>query len=213
MIDLPPRAFRTHPRGDDVPVVHSTSRRLMRIPSARTAAVLTALAVASACTDRAPSPTGLSVSASRSGVPFTSGLASPAWQGRAATLVAQAGFNPQTATHGYPLLGVAQFVADRGAVAGASAVVLTYLFPSQAQALEDLVTTQANAGPGGPHPAFSLGEAIGRAVGAAIVVRAQGDGFSAPFTGTIPVGPGFWISNTTPSTIAGGQLPGVTPWF
>ncbi len=202
----------------------------MRIPSARTAAVLTALAVASACTDRAPSPTGLSVSASRSGVPFTSGLASPAWQGRAATLVAQAGFNPQTATHGYPLLGVAQYVAvqraeaqslggraqfeaDRGAVAGASAVVLTYLFPSQAQALEDLVTTQANAGPGGPHPAFSLGEAIGRAVGAAIVVRAQGDGFSAPFTGTIPVGPGFWISNTTPSTIAGGQLPGVTPWF
>jgi len=109
--------------------------------------------------------------------------------------------------------GRAQFEADRGAVAGASAVVLTYLFPSQAQALEDLVTTQANAGPGGPHPAFSLGEAIGRAVGAAIVVRAQGDGFSAPFTGTIPVGPGFWISNTTPPTIAGGQLPGVTPWF
>jgi membrane-associated phospholipid phosphatase len=173
----------------------------------------------------------LSVSASRSGLPFTVGLASPAWQARAATLVAQAGFNAQTATRGYPLLGVAQYLAvqraeatdgtggraglelDRGAVAGASVVVLTYLFPSQAQALEDLVTTQANAGPGGPHPAFARGEAIGRAVGAGIVVRAQGDGFSAPFTGTIPVGPGFWISNTTPATIAGGQLPEVTPWF
>src|SRR4029077_15235949 len=102
---------------------------------------------------------------------------------------------------------------DRGAVAGASAVVLTYLFPSEAQALEDLVTTQANASPGGPHPAFAEGEAIGRAVGADMVTRAQADGFSRPFTGTIPVGAGLWISNTSPATIAGGQLPGVTPWF
>src|SRR5205823_11658816 len=31
--------------------------------------------------------------------------------------------------------------------------------------------------------------------------------------GTIPVGPGLWVSNTTPPTIAGGPLPGVRPWF
>src|SRR2546422_5980260 len=42
---------------------------------------------------------------------------------------------------------------DRGAVAGASVVVLTYLFPSQAQPLEDMVDAQANAGPAGVHPA------------------------------------------------------------
>ena len=172
-------------------------------------------------------------------------LASPAWQEKAAGLVSQAGFNPQTATHAYPLLGVAQYLAvqraetaeggfdvanvasgigvgaggrdrlelDRGAVAGASVVVLTYLFPSQTQALEEMVDAQANAGPGGPHPAFARGEIIGRAVGAEIVARAQADGFSRPFTATIPVGAGLWISNTTPATIAGGQLPGVTPWF
>ncbi|HEV8380600.1 MAG TPA: phosphatase PAP2 family protein [Gemmatimonadales bacterium] len=217
----------------------------MRSRSAVLAGVLAALAVLAACSDHAPALTGFALSASRSGVPFTAGLASPAWQARAAALVTQAGFNPQTATHAYPLLGVAQYVAvqraeaadggtdaedlasgigigrggrnrlemDRGAVAGASAVVLTYLFPSQAQALEDLVTTQANASPGGPHPAFAQGEAIGRAVGADMVTRAQADGFSSPFTGTIPVGSGLWISNTTPATIAGGQLPGVTPWF
>src|SRR2546426_12522357 len=79
---------------------------------------------------------------------------------------------------------------DRGAVAGASVVVLTYLFPSQAQALEDMVDAQANAGPGGLHPAFARGEAAGRAVGAEIVARAQADGFNRPFTGTIPTGPG-----------------------
>jgi membrane-associated phospholipid phosphatase len=208
-------------------------------------AIVAGVALLAACTDRAPSPTGFGLSASRSGLPFTEGLASPAWQETAAGLVAQAGFNAQTATRAYPLLGVAQYLAvqraeatdggtdvahvasgegigvggrnrlelDRGAVAGASAVVLTYLFASQAQALEDMVTVQANAGPGGLHPAFARGEAIGRAVGAEIVARAQGDGFSRPFTGTIPVGPGFWISNTTPPTVAGGQLPGVLPWF
>ena len=99
-------------------------------------------------------------------------MASPEWQGTAASLVAQAGFNPITAGHAYPLLGVAQYLevqraeaatlgtdaesnaapgdgigtggrarleTDRGAVAGASAVVLTYLFPSQAQMLEGMV--------------------------------------------------------------------------
>jgi len=199
--------------------------------------IVAGVALLAACTDRAPAPTGLGLSASRNGLPFTAGLASPAWQETAAGLVAQAGFNPQTATHAYPLLGVAQYLAvqraeavdggtdgigaggryrlelDRGAVAGASVIVLTYLFPSQAQALEGMVDAQANAGPGGVHPAFTRGEAAGRAVGAEIVARGQADGFSQPFTGSIPTGPGLWISNTTPPTIAGGQLPGVTPWF
>jgi len=109
--------------------------------------------------------------------------------------------------------GRAMLETDRGAVAGASVAVLSYLFPSRATAFEAMATDQANAGPGEPHPAFAAGEAIGRAVGAQIVTRAQNDGFSRPFTGTIPTGPGFWISSATPPTIAGGTLPGVTPWF
>ena len=208
-------------------------------------AIVVGVALLAACTDQGAAPTGLGLSASHRGLPFTEGLASPAWQEKAAGLVAQAGLNPQTATRAYSLLGVAQYLGvqrveaadggahvvnvasgagigaggrdrlelDRGAVAGASVIVLTYLFPSEAQALEDLVNAQANAGPGGLHPAFARGEAAGRAVGAEIVARAQADGFSRPFTGTIPTGPGLWISNTTPPTIAGGQLPGVTPWF
>lgn len=196
----------------------------MRATSAVLALTLAALG---ACTDRAPEPTGFGLSASRSGVPFASGLASPAWQARAASLVAQANFSPVVAGHAYPILGVAQYLAvqraeaaeggggrdqlelDHGAVAGASAVVLTYLFPSQAQALEDLVTAQAGAGPGGqePHPAFTRGETIGRAVGAEIVARAQGDGFNRPFTGTIPTGTGLWISNATPQRSRAGSYP------
>src|SRR5439155_16702157 len=127
----------------------------------------------------------------------------PAWQTTEANLVAQAGFTPVVAVRAYSLMGVAQYLAvqqaeaanggtdvadggrsrqelDRGAVAGASAVVLTYLFPSQAQALEDMVDAQANAGPGGLHPAFARGEGAGRAVGAQIVARAQTDGSTRP---------------------------------
>jgi membrane-associated phospholipid phosphatase len=175
--------------------------------------------------------------ASRDGGSVTEGLASPGWQGTAATLVAQANLPAVVAARAYSLVGVAQYLAvrqaegadgrgreaergggsrresDRGAVAGASVVVLSYLFSAQAQALEDLVTAQRAAGSGRAQDAFSRGEAIGRAVGAAIVTRAQADGFSNPFTATIPVGPGFWISNTTPATVAGGPLPGVRPWF
>ncbi len=202
----------------------------MRTTSAVLAVTLAALG---ACTDRAPDPTGFGLSASRSGVPFASGLASPAWQATTATRVSAANFSPLAATRAYGLVGVAQYWAvqraeaadgsggrdqlelDRGAVAGASAVVLTYLFPTQGQAFEDAVTAQANAGPGGeaPHPAFSRGAEMGRAAGAEIVARARTDGFNAPFTGTIPTGVGLWISNTTPPTIAGGSLPTSLPWF
>ena len=188
-----------------------------------------AAALVVACTDGAiVNP----MTASRSGVAFDAGLASPEWQDTAARLVAQARLIPQAAGRAYALLSVAQYLAvqraeaaagggggrsqleaDRGAVAGASVVVLSDLFPSQATMLADLVVQQANVGPGDPHPAFAAGEAIGRSVGSEIVSRAHNDGFGRPFTGTIPSGPGLWISNTNPPTMVAGQLPGVTPWF
>src|SRR2546423_7793162 len=75
----------------------------------RVSAIVAGVALLAACTDQAPTPTGLGLSASR-GLPFTEGLASPAWQEKAAGLVGQAGFNPQTATRAYALLGVAQYL-------------------------------------------------------------------------------------------------------
>jgi hypothetical protein len=176
-----------------------------------------------------------SLSASRSGVPFTEeGLASPAWQTETRDLVSAAAFSPIQTAHAYPVLGVAQYQAvqeadaaigngdggrrrleaERGAVAGASIVAMTYLFPTHVQDFEDLLAAQANAGPGQPQPAFAAGEAIGRAVGAEIVARTRGDHFDAPNTAVPPVGPGFWTSSAIPpQPVAGGNLQGVTPWF
>ena len=99
---------------------------------------------------------------------------------------------------------------DRGAVAGASVVALSYLFPTKALALEDTVTAQASAGNAKSQAAFAAGEEIGRAVGAEIVTRAIGDGFNTPKDPTPPTGPGYW-TGTRP--VAGATLPTTTPWF
>jgi membrane-associated phospholipid phosphatase len=208
----------------------------MRVPAAGQATLLSVLAVLSACTDRHPASTGPGISAARSGAPFAAGLASPAWQAMAG---AQAigrtppvgSLSPLQSAHAYALLGVAQYLAvqnadaavgsngrsqleaERGAVAGASAAVLTYLFPASAQSFEDLVTEQGNAGPGELHPLFTRGEAIGRAVGAEIVTRARADGFGRPINPAPPIGPAFWTTNAPGLPVAGGDLPGTTPWF
>ena len=175
--------------------------------------------------------------ASRDANVTTEALASPGWQRTAAALVAQNKVAGCAAARLYAFVGVAQYLAvqraehdhdgdgeherggrsrsasDRGAVAGASVVVLSYLFPLQAQAVEDSVTAQRGAGSDRAQQAFARGEAIGRAVGATIVTRAQTDGWATPFTGTIPAGPGFWHSEATPPSVACGPLAAVRTWF
>ena len=51
----------------------------------------------------------------------------------------------------------------------------------------------------------TLGEAVGREVASQVVKRAEGDRFFAPWTGTVPVGPGFWFSATPPLGAMFGQ--------
>ena len=110
--------------------------------------------------------------------------------------------------------GRSQLETDRGAVAGASAAVLTYFDPAEAQLFEDKVQEQANAGPGQPHPDFVRGEAMGRQVGAEAIARAITDGFDQPWTGTVPVGPGLWFSSAKPpQPPVNAQLPGMRPFF
>src|SRR6266851_4372837 len=85
--------------------------------------------------------------------------------------------------------GRSRLEADRGAVAGASAVVLTSFDPADAQLFEDKVRAQANA-------------------------RTMTDGFDLPWTGTVPVGPGLWFSSAKPpQPPVNAQLPGMRPFF
>jgi membrane-associated phospholipid phosphatase len=213
-----------------------------------TALITLALISACASDKPDPTGLNPSVGALSSGIPVAERPASSVWQATARQFVGDSLFIPIRGGHAYPLLGVAQYLAvqraeaasganantspgkgigaggrpyfeiDRGAVAGASAVVMSYLFKGagQQQAIAAMLLAQENGSSRGlPHDAFMAGEAIGRAVGAAIVERATHDQFSSstPLTTRPQIGAGYWISNTDPFTVNGGQLPGVVPWF
>jgi membrane-associated phospholipid phosphatase len=194
----------------------------MRTP----ALVLSTLAVAlTACADPPTGP-ATDVAARRSSAADSPhGGAAVHWNGVARGLVAKYGANAFQAIRGYALLSVAQYNAlmaaergttgsihayERAAVAGASVVVLGYLFPAEASALEAMADGLLVA-PG--HPAArpsddATGEAIGRAAAELIVARARTDRFSAPWTGTVPTGPGLWFSSAVPPAAPAGPLLG-----
>jgi len=178
------------------------------------------------------------VGRSQSPATFVVAPASVEWQQRARDLVGANNLNPLAAARIYAALSVAEYravmaiddvdqdgmipaeglgaggrstlEARRGAVAGASAQILSFFFPNSAADAERLVQTEADAGPGNVHPAFTRGLAIGRDIGDAVVTRTRDDHFTVPFTGTIPVGPGLWIPNGPP---AGATLSGMTRYF
>ena len=107
--------------------------------------------------------------------------------------------------------GRSKFEARRGAVAGASARVLSFFFPDMANELAAKMEEQGNEGPGNIHPQFTRGVAIGASAGDALIEHVKTDGFTTPWTGTVPVGPGMWIPSALPP--AGATLGGVKPYF
>lgn len=154
------------------------------------------------------------------------GLATPAsldWQQTARSLIAANKLSPLAAARVLAALGVAEyravvaaddahandgrseFEAERGGVAAASQTVLAFFFPASTATLQQVFDQQSDA-----YPWFARGTSIGQAVGAAIVTRTMNDGFTRPFTGTIPVGPGLWIPNGSPVGPTFGQM---TPWL
>lgn len=97
--------------------------------------------------------------------------------------------------------------SPQAAVAGASAVVLSYVFPAGASGFEAAVLAQA-AGARRPREAnerFTAGERVGRAIGAEVVASATADRFNAVWTGSVPTGPGLWVG-TSPLLPLLGQM-------
>lgn len=144
------------------------------------------------------------------------------WDGVARTLVAQTSSNAFQAIRGYAILGVAQYNAAtaaerqkkrnlhpsvRAAIGGASVAALSYLFPGQTSELESLLDAfLAREGfPGSEHEDEVGGEILGREEGGLVVERAKADRFFDPVTVTIPVGPGYWSTATTPTGAGFGQ--------
>jgi membrane-associated phospholipid phosphatase len=206
----------------------------------RSVGLMAAAIVSVSCADpsTSPSTSGAATTTASRGVSDFIAPASIGWQEQARTLVGANNLSPLAAERVYAALSVAQYravsatddsdtdgmlpengvgaggrsalEAHRGAVAGASAQVLSFFFPAAAASLEQRVETEANVTPGDVNPHFTHGLATGRSAGDNMVARLQADHFTTPFTGIVPLGPGFWIAHGPP---AGATLGGVTPYF
>jgi membrane-associated phospholipid phosphatase len=89
------------------------------------------------------------------------------------------------------------------AVAGAASTVLVHLYPDEAASIAVLAGQLGDVN----SPSFARGVAIG----GQLVARADADGSGAVWTGSVPVGPGFWVP-TPPAFIKSPLEPLAGTW-
>jgi hypothetical protein len=139
-------------------------------------------------------------------------LATLEWNQVALDMIEKHKPNQQAALRGMAYLTLAQYgaadavqatgpkpTATLGAIAGASAVVLAYLHPADSAAFEAEVRAREALLDPKRHAGFRAGETLGRTIGAKSVALARSDRFDAPWTGSVPSGPGVWFSSAVPA--------------
>ena len=195
---------------------------LTALPRVAAVPAAAAIFVLSGCTDRISNPRpGLAAESERraDAVPIGEATASVRWSTITRDFISAkegaAKPNPVAAFRAYAYLSLAQYravvaaadapggvrhVSPQGAVAAASSVVLSALFPadaaffaSQLQLQETEIAESEKA-----QSEFSAGEVIGQAVAAKVLELARSDRFDAVWTGTVPTGPGYWSSDFDP---------------
>ena len=99
-----------------------------------------------------------------------------------------------------------------GAVAAASQIVLKQFYPLDAASIDAEIAAQRAESPlaNERNMNFADGEAVGAAIGTAVLALAATDNFGLTSPGTPPTGPGFWTSSASP--IVRGGL-GARPFF
>ena len=186
----------------------------MSSPTSRCLASVGFALLISACSDTvatSPRPSGASFSA----VKFSDVGSSVAWNQTARDLIVARNLsNPGTEARILTYLSVAQNNAivaaedtkDHGnhaspaaAAAGASLVVLKSFFPLDAALLDGKLLAQraATAWPGEQQKDFAAGEAVGRTIGALVVVYAATDRVGLTPAPANPGGPGNWTGVNT----------------
>jgi membrane-associated phospholipid phosphatase len=106
--------------------------------------------------------------------------------------------------------GEPSYPSEAVAMAGAAAAVLAFLHPAEAKTYEALAQEAAAsrliAGTN-YRSDVEAGLALGRAVAARAIARAQTDGSDAQYTGTFPTGPGLWTGKSTVEPLKGTWRP------
>jgi membrane-associated phospholipid phosphatase len=98
------------------------------------------------------------------------------------------------------------YPSEHAVAAGAASTVLAYLFPADAQMFADQAAAEGTSRllAGVQYPSdVQTGFDLGRAVAALVIARAQSDGSSAIFNGSIPNGPCNWKGANPVEPLAG----------
>jgi membrane-associated phospholipid phosphatase len=107
---------------------------------------------------------------------------------------------------GIPIDKTASYPSEHAAVAGAASAMLAHLFPNDAAALagmeREACESRLLAGVN-YRSDVEVGLSLGKAVAQKVTTRADADGSSAQFTGTVPTGPGFWKGANPLEPLAG----------
>jgi hypothetical protein len=98
------------------------------------------------------------------------------------------------------------YPSEHAAIAGAAAAVLSFFNAAEAKNYDALAQEAAFsrliAGTN-YRSDVEAGLALGRAVAAKVIARAQADGSDAKWTGTVPTGPGYWVGTNPVEPLAG----------
>jgi hypothetical protein len=99
-----------------------------------------------------------------------------------------------------------------GAAAGSAATVLVYAFPTNASAIEARLAGETAAlGTGATRDDFASAVQVGQTAGGEVVAVAKTDRFDLAWTGTVPTGPGKWVSSSQPAIFP--RLGEMRPFF
>jgi membrane-associated phospholipid phosphatase len=176
-------------------------------------------ALATGCAETNTAPSGMDAGRSEIATPavkFWEAGATVAWNQTARELVAaRAVASPSVQLRIFAYLSLAQYNAivtaedtknggrhasPAAAVGGASVVVLKSFFPLDGALIDARLAEQlaATPWPGEKQKDAASGEAVGRAVGTAVVAYAAAENFNVLPVPPVPVGSGFWFSSVAP---------------
>jgi hypothetical protein len=189
---------------------------------------------AAACTDASRAPTE-SIAPPEPSMHRAGGAAaervtaSALWNQRTREIISRRGGSSNAAARTFALVSVAQYDAviaaerakhrgrhpsEAAAAAAASAAVLAGLYSAEQSFIDAQLASDAAYLPTLPSERdadFDAGAAVGREVAAAVLAYAATDGSKTPWTGTVPVGPGYWIPISIPPQDA--NWGAVRPWL
>jgi membrane-associated phospholipid phosphatase len=205
----------------------NTSRRN---PSMLVPLIALGLGLAGCATDAVAPPEMATASAAPAVPAAERETAAQRWIAFTRTVMGRRVGSPLITARSYALVSVAQYNAvvaardakagglhpsEAGAASGAAAAVLGALFPVEMSAIATQLASDAEffaTLPSERSADWAAGVAVGEQAAAAVLAYATTDGSTAVWTGTIPVGPGFWLNAPPPAQPIGPLWGEVRPW-